>query len=306
SRVYIDEIGWEIGWIEAADGNLKLPSDGGETAYVMYTSGSTGKPKGVMVSHRAIGRLVLNCGYAEFEAGDRVAFAANPAFDASTMEVWGALLNGGACVVIDREAFLDPMCFARVLKKYEVTALFLTTAIFNQYALVIPEALACLRLLLCGGERNEASSFARVLAQAGPQHLIHCYGPTETTTFALTHEVTEVSDATRSIPLGGPISNTQIYIMDTTDQPSAIGVRGELYIGGAGVAQGYLNRPEQTAASFLPEPFSGQPGARMYRTGDLGRWLPEGQIEFLGRNDFQVKIRGFRIEPGEIEANLAG
>src|SRR5262249_40888984 len=160
--------------------------------------------------HRAIGRLVLNCGYAEFEAGDRVAFAANPAFDASTMEVWGALLNGGRIGGIGREGFFGPTGFFGGLKEDEGATLFFHTAIFNQYALAIPEALACLRLLLCGGERNEASSFARVLAQSGPQHLIHCYGPTETTTFALTHEVTEVSDATRSIPLGGPISNTQI------------------------------------------------------------------------------------------------
>ena len=299
-RVDIDDPGRG----EAVGGNLNIPSDSEMTAYVMYTSGSTGKPKGVMVTHRAIGRLVLNCGYADFNADDRVAFAANPSFDAATMEVWAPLLNGGCIVVVDREAFLDTGRFAALLERQAVTALFLTTAIFNQYARTIPEALARLRFLLCGGEKNEPSSFARVLKQAGPRHLIHCYGPTETTTFAITHEVTEIPKDAESLPLGRPISNTQIHILDTNLQPVAIGMTGELYIGGVGVAQGYLNRPELTADRFLPDHFSLESGARIYKTGDLSRWLPDGKIDFLGRNDFQVKVRGFRIELGEIEAGL--
>ncbi len=279
---------------------------GGEAlAYVMYTSGSTGKPKGIMVPHKAIGRLVINCGYADFNESDRVAFAANPAFDAATMEVWAPLLNGGRIVVVDRESFLEPRRFAQLLERHRVTALFLTTAIFNQYALAIPEALARLRYLFCGGEKNDPSSFARVLERSGPQHLVHCYGPTETTTFAITHEVTEVLEGTRSIPLGRPISNTQIYILDTNLEPTPIGAPGELFIGGAGVALGYLNRPELTAERFVKDPFREQTGARLYKTGDMGRWLADGTIEFLGRNDFQVKMRGFRIELGEIEARLA-
>jgi aryl carrier-like protein len=221
------------------------------------------------------------------------------------MEVWAPLLNGGRIVVVDREAFLEPGRFAQLLERQGVTALFLNTAIFNQYALAIPEALARLRYLFCGGEKNDPSSFRRVLEQSGPQHLVHCYGPTETTTFAITHEVTEVSAGTRSIPLGRPISNTQIYILDANLQPTPIGVTGELFIGGAGVALGYLNRPELTAERFLTDPFREQTGARMYKTGDLGRWLADGTIEFLGRNDFQVKMRGFRIELGEIEERLA-
>src|SRR5262249_37740659 len=149
-------------------------------------------------------------GYADFNASDRVAFASNPAFDASTMEVWAPLLNGGRIVVVDREAFLDPKSFAGLLEQYGVTALFLTTAIFNQYADAIPETLSRLRFLLCGGERSEPSSFERVLEQSGPGNLIHCYGPTEATTFAITHEVTEVPEGAKSIPLGRPIGNTQI------------------------------------------------------------------------------------------------
>ena len=280
------------------------PGDSEAAAYVMYTSGSTGKPKGVEIPHRAIGRLVLNNGYADFQASDRIAFASNPAFDAATMEVWGALLNGGRVVVIDQATLLEPSSFARVLETYRVTTLFITTALFNRYALAIPESLAKLRFLLCGGEQSEPLSFARLRQNGGPQHLIHCYGPTETTTFATTYEVKEVPPGAKSIPIGGPISNTEIYILDRQGEPVPIGVVGEIHIGGAGVARGYLNRPELTAERFVVDPFAERAGARMYKTGDLGRYLPDGNIEFVGRNDFQVKIRGFRIELGEIEARL--
>ncbi len=300
-RIDIDE----VGPTRRRKENPNIDADSRMAAYVMYTSGSTGRPKGVVVSHRAIGRLVINCGYADFNESDRVAFVANPTFDAATMEVWAPLLNGGRIVVVDREAFLEPRRFAQLLERHRVTALFLTTAIFNQYALAIPEALARLRYLFCGGEKNDPSSFARVLERSGPRHLVHCYGPTETTTFAITHEVKEVPAGTRSIPLGRPISNTQIYILDTNLQPTPIGVTGEIYIGGAGVALGYLNRPELTKERFLTDSFSNEPGAKLYKTGDLGFWQADGTIEFAGRNDFQVKIRGFRIELGEIEARLA-
>ncbi|HEY0022716.1 MAG TPA: non-ribosomal peptide synthase/polyketide synthase [Longimicrobium sp.] len=281
-----------------------VPVDGGATAYVMYTSGSTGEPKGVVVPHRAIARLVFNNGYADFRADDRVAFAANPAFDATTMEVWGPLLHGGRTVVIPREVLLDADAFARTLAGQQVTTLFITTAVFNQYAQAIPGALANLRRLLTGGEAADPSSFARVLAENGPVSLIHCYGPTETTTFAITHEVTDVEEGARSIPLGRPIANTRIYLLDAHGEPVPVGVAGELHIGGPGVALGYLDRPGLTGGRFVPDPSGGTPGARMYRTGDLGRWLPDGAIEFLGRNDFQVKVRGFRIELGEVEARL--
>jgi amino acid adenylation domain-containing protein len=287
---------------EGACHDPRVPLHSGAAAYVMYTSGSTGEPKGVVVPHRAIARLVFNNGYADFRADDRVAFAANPAFDATTMEVWGPLLNGGRTVVIPQDVLLDPDAFARTLADQRITTLFITTAVFNQYARAIPGALSNLRRLLTGGEAADPSSFARVLAENGAVSLIHCYGPTETATFAITHEVTDVEEGARSIPLGRPIANTRIYILDAHGEPVPVG--GELYIGGAGVALGYQNRPGLTAERFVPDPFRGEPGARMYRTGDLGRWLPDGTIEFLGRNDHQVKVRGFRIEPGEIEARL--
>ncbi|HVY36513.1 MAG TPA: non-ribosomal peptide synthase/polyketide synthase, partial [Polyangia bacterium] len=273
-------------------------------AYVMYTSGSTGTPKGVVVSHRAVARLVLNNGYAAFDERDRLALAANPAFDASTMELWGALLNGGAVVVITADELLSAERLASVLAERGVTALFVTTALFNQYAQAIPRALAGLRFLLTGGERNDPSAFARVLREGGPAHLIHCYGPTETTTYALTHEVREVDAGGRPLPLGRAIANTQVYVLDEQLRPAPVGVAGELYVGGDGVARGYLNQPDETARRFLVDPFR-EDGARIYRTGDLGRWSPEGTVEFLGRNDFQVKLRGFRIELGEVEVRLA-
>ncbi|MDR8367970.1 non-ribosomal peptide synthetase, partial [Pseudomonas sp. JL3] len=273
-------------------------------AYIMYTSGSTGQPKGVIVPHRAIGRLVINNGYADFGAHDRVAFASNPAFDASTMEVWGALLNGGRIVIIDHEALLSPTQFAQVLTGAGVSVLFVTTAVFNQYLMLIPDALARLRILLCGGERGDPASFRRLLAHAPSLRLVHCYGPTETTTFATTHAVTAVPDGAMSIPIGRPIANTRIYILNAAQQPVPVGVTGEIHIGGAGVALGYLNRADLTEERFIVDPFSDRPDARLYRSGDLGRWLPDGTIEYLDRNDGQVKIRGFRIELGEIEARL--
>ncbi|WHS56692.1 amino acid adenylation domain-containing protein [Pseudomonas brassicacearum] len=284
--------------------NPALAQSSESIAYIMYTSGSTGTPKGVLVPHRAINRLVINNGYADFNEHDRIAFASNPAFDASTMDVWGALLNGGQVVVIDHETLLEPARFAQVLEDSGVTVLFVTTAIFNQYVQLIPQAIGGLRILLCGGERADVASFRRLLELAPSLRLVHCYGPTETTTYATTLEVKAVAADAECVPIGGPIGNTQVYVLDARQQLAPLGVVGEMYIGGKGVAKGYLNRPDLTAEKFIANPFSHEPDALLYRTGDLGRWLPDGSLECLGRNDDQVKIRGFRIELGEIEAKL--
>lgn len=273
-------------------------------AYVMYTSGSTGTPKGVMVPHRAISKLVLNNGYLPFDATDRIAYASNPAFDASTMEVWGALLNGSCLVVIDTDVVLDGERLAHEMTYHRLTVLWLTTSLFNRHARSIAPVLSRLKYLLSGGERADPESFRRILREAGSCKLLNCYGPTETTTFALTCQVGEEQVANDNVPLGRPIGNTRVYLLDAKGQPVPLGAIGELYVGGAGVALGYLNRPQLTSERFLQDPYSAEPGARMYRTGDLARQLPDGSIEFLGRNDDQVKIRGFRIEPGEIAARL--
>jgi arthrofactin-type cyclic lipopeptide synthetase C len=283
----------------------RLAQDAGSAAYVMYTSGTTGKPKGVGVPHRGIARLVLNNGYADFNAQDRIAFASNPAFDASTMDVWGALLNGGQVRVVDHQTLVDPQRFARALVDDGITVLFLTTALFNQYVQLIPEALAGLRILISGGERAEPAAFRALLERAPSLRLINGYGPTETTTFAVACAVQGLASNATQVPIGRPIGNTQVYVLDSHRQLVPQGVVGELYIGGDGVALGYLNHPALSAERFIDDPFSQLPGARLYRTGDLVRWQPDGQLECLGRNDDQVKIRGFRIELDEVRQQLS-
>ncbi|AZC31801.1 Siderophore biosynthesis non-ribosomal peptide synthetase [Pseudomonas chlororaphis subsp. piscium] len=275
-------------------------------AYVIYTSGSTGQPKGVMVEHLNVNRLVINNTYADIGPNDCVAHCANIAFDASTWEIWSALLNGGRLYLISQSVLLDPQRFRDALIHGQVTALWLTAGLFNQYVDGLIPVFGQLRYLLVGGDVLDARKIGQLLAaESQPEHLLNGYGPTETTTFAATHAITAPLDVTRSIPIGRPIANTRIYILDSHGQPAPLGVAGELHIAGAGVARGYLNRPELTAERFINDPFCADPHARMYKTGDLGRWLPDGTIEYLGRNDFQVKLRGFRIELGEIEAALA-
>jgi amino acid adenylation domain-containing protein/thioester reductase-like protein len=271
-------------------------------AYVMYTSGSTGQPKGVMVSHRAIVRLVLNNGYADLGPNDRVAFESNPAFDATTFEVWGPLLSGGSVVVVDQATLLSPASFGRLLDEQRVTVLFMTIGLFNQYADALAQHFAKLRYIITGGDALDPKVMARVLRQGRPQHLLSAYGPTETTTFATTYEITAVADDARSIPIGRPIGNTRIYVLDERRNPVPTGVVGELYIGGTGVALGYLNRPQWTDERFIASPFVS--GDRLYKTGDLGYQRSDGTLEFVGRNDSQVKVRGFRIELGDIQSSL--
>lgn len=269
----------------------------------MYTSGSTGHPKGVTVPHRAIASLVINSGYTDIGPNDCVAFATNPAFDASTFEIWAPLLNGGRLVVLDSDTIATPQLLAEALDLHQINTLWLTTALFNQYVYTIGPALANLKYLLCGGEQGYQAAFSALLQRGGPNHLINGYGPTETTTFATTYETSKYDQLER-LPIGRPIGNTRVYVLDKYRKPVPMGVIGELYIGGAGVANGYLNRPALTAERFLSDPFSSMPGARMYKSGDMVRYLPDGNLVFLGRNDDQVKVRGFRIELGEIETRL--
>ncbi|MBD2819370.1 amino acid adenylation domain-containing protein [Xenorhabdus sp. 42] len=273
-------------------------------AYIMYTSGSTGTPKGVIVPHRAVVRLVINNGYTEIETNDRVAFAANPAFDASTFEVWAPLLNGGALVVIDHTTLLTPPELVQALNHHQITVLWLSSGLFNRLVADLSPIMPQLKKLIVGGDILDPHVIAHVLRSHPPQQLLNAYGPTEGTTFTTTYRIETLAAGTTSIPIGRPIANTRVYLLDEQGQPVPLGMTGEIYVGGDGVACGYLNRPELTAERFLSDPFRDVPDARMYRTGDLARYLPDGNLEFLGRNDQQVKIRGFRIEPGEIEARL--
>ena len=276
-------------------------------AYVMYTSGSTGTPKGVLVPHRGVARLVINNEYAVIGADDRVAFAANPAFDASTFELWAPLLNGGTVVVIRHVTVLTPEVFIRTLQEERINVLWLTVGLFNQLAEALEPIFAQFKFVITGGDVLDPRVMARVWSNplTRPQHLLNAYGPTETTTFATTYRIGSSPVESVSIPIGRPISNTRIYLLDPHGEPVPLGAVGEIYIGGPGVALGYLNRPDLTAERFPIDRFSGDPDARLYRTGDLARYLPDGNLMFVGRTDNQVKIRGFRIELGEIEGRLA-
>jgi amino acid adenylation domain-containing protein len=273
-------------------------------AYVIYTSGSTGKPKGIEIPHRAVNRLIINTDYVKLGSGDRIAQVSNSSFDAATFEIWGALLRGGQLVGATKEVALSTQGFARYVEEQGINSMFLTTALFNQYAAEMPSAFNTVRDLLFGGEASDPSKAAKVLRHVGPARFLNVYGPTESTTFATWKLIEEVPEGATTLPIGRPIANTQVYILDRNMHPVPIGVSGELYLGGDGLARGYLNKPELTATKFVPDPFSSEAGTRLYRTGDLARYLPNGDIEFVGRIDHQVKIRGFRIEVGEIEALL--
>jgi amino acid adenylation domain-containing protein/non-ribosomal peptide synthase protein (TIGR01720 family) len=293
-----------LGALPEAQASEGLPPVGPDAiAYVMYTSGSTGRPKGVAIQHRAIVRLVRNTNYVEIAAADRIAQASNAAFDATTFEIWGALLNGATLVGVDRDTVLSPHRYAQAIRRDRISILFVTTALFNQIAREAPDAFAGLKQVMFGGETADANAVRSVLAAGKPKCLMNVYGPTETTTFATFHEIASLNDDESVIPIGGPIGNTQVYVLDDRREPQAVGVSGELYIGGDGLALEYWRAPELTAQRFVEDPF--RPNQRLYRTGDIARYRADGSVEFLGRRDLQVKIRGFRIELGEIESVLA-
>ena len=277
---------------------------GNNLAYVMYTSGSTGRPKGIMVCHQAITRLVINTDYVDLNERDRIGQVANASFDAATFEIWGALLNGASLVIIDRDTVLSPASLSRSIRDQQVSAMFLTTALFNQIARDEQGAFRSVRYLLVGGEAVEPRWMYTVLREGSPDFLLNAYGPTEATTFSICHLVRNSDIKEEAIPIGRPIANTRTYVLDNNMQPLPPGLAGEIYIGGDGLARGYWRLPELTAEKFVPCPFSNEPGRRLYRTGDIGRYKSDGSIVFAGRADAQVKVRGYRIELGEIEASL--
>ncbi|MEO0968652.1 MAG: amino acid adenylation domain-containing protein [Cyanobacteria bacterium J06639_18] len=273
-------------------------------AYVIYTSGSTGKPKGVMVPHRGVNRLILNTDYVQINSSDVIAQVSNCSFDAATFEIWGALLNGARLVIVSRDIVLSPQKFAICIQEQKLGVMFLTAALFNQMAKEVPTAFQSMRYLLVGGEALDPRWIKKVLLHGAPENLLNGYGPTENTTFSVCYRIEQVPPGAIAVPIGRPIANTQAYILDKNLQPVPVGVPGELYLGGDGLALGYLNRPELNREKFINNPFDSSHSQKLYKTGDLVKYLPDGNIEFINRIDNLVKIRGFRIELGEIEAVL--
>jgi amino acid adenylation domain-containing protein/non-ribosomal peptide synthase protein (TIGR01720 family) len=279
-----------------------VPMHPDNLAYVMYTSGSTGTPKGVAVRHRDVVALALaRC----FTSGahQRVLLHSPLAFDASTYELWVPLLRGGQ-IVVAPPAELTVETLRQLITQHEVSGLWLTAGLFRLIAQDAPDCLARVREVWTGGDVVPPAAVRQVQAACPQLVIVDGYGPTETTTFATYHPLSAAAPVPETIPIGRPMDNMRVYVLDAALRPVPIGVPGELFIAGAGLARGYLHRPGLTAARFVADPF-GAPGSRMYRTGDVVRWTTAGELEFVGRTDEQVKIRGFRIELGEIESVLA-
>nr|AIW82285.1 PuwH [Cylindrospermum alatosporum CCALA 988] len=282
-------------------------------AYVIYTSGSTGKPKGVLVNHANVTRLfTATQSWFNFNESDVWTLFHSYAFDFSVWELWGALLYGGRLVIVPFWISRDPQAFYQLLCQEKVTVLNQTPSAFRQLIWVeeqaeVTVAKLYLRWVIFGGESLDPSSLMPWFERHGdgtPQ-LVNMYGITETTVHVTFRPLTIEDAHSRGSVIGLPIPDLQLYILDESLQPVPIGVRGQMFVGGAGVARGYLNRPELTADRFIQNPFSEQLGDKLYKTGDLARYRSDGNIEYLGRIDYQVKIRGFRIELGEIEAALS-
>jgi natural product biosynthesis luciferase-like monooxygenase protein/amino acid adenylation domain-containing protein/non-ribosomal peptide synthase protein (TIGR01720 family) len=272
-------------------------------AYVMFTSGSTGRPKGVGVTHQNVVRLVRGQRFLPFDARSVFLLHSALAFDASTLELWGPLLNGGRIAVAPR-GLMTPAELGQFMEREQVTCAWMTAGFFNPFVEAWPEQLRSLRYLLAGGDVVSGKHVRGALERLGPDGVfINGYGPTECTTFSTTHSVTSADDLGDGVPIGRPLANAQTYVLDDWGNPTPAGVPGELFIGGMGLARGYLGRPELTAEKFVPNPF-GAPGSRLYRSGDVVRARPDGVLQFMRRVDGQVKLRGFRIELKEVEAAL--
>ncbi|MFC2146264.1 amino acid adenylation domain-containing protein, partial [Acidobacteriota bacterium] len=319
-------------------------------AYVMYTSGTTGKPKGILNTHYNVVRVVKNTNYIHIGEHDRVLQLSNYAFDGSVFDLYGALLNGSALFLVEKEEVLSIERLSKLIRDKAITLFFVTTALFNVLVKLNLQCLTDVRQILFGGERVSVEHARKALEYLGKNKVIHVYGPTETTVFASYYPIDVIKKRDVTIPIGSPLSNTSLYILNKDFSAQPIGVSGEIYIGGDGLARGYLNRVELTAEKFCLRRPGGtlfektappgpprknfllgtkgivqgtgknhvqpcnhatmqlsphhSPHYPIYKTGDLGKWLPDGNIEFLGRIDHQVKLRGFRIELGEIESQL--
>jgi amino acid adenylation domain-containing protein len=269
-------------------------------AYIIYTSGSTGTPKGVMVEHGNVVSLAVGGDFVRLNEDSVLLSTGSSSFDATTIEYWGMLLNGGKLVLCTEEDLLNFEILKHEIQRHKVTIMWFTAGWFNKLVETDVSLFEPLHTLMVGGEKLSEWHINSLLKTYPTKKILNGYGPTENTTFSLTYDITE--QQTKTIPIGRPLANRSAYILDENQNPLPIGVPGELYVGGDGVSRGYLNQPELTQEKFIQDPFTKQ--GRLYKTGDLGRWLPDGNIEYLGRIDDQVKIRGYRIELGEIEAMI--
>jgi len=286
---------------EAGPGRPDTPVGGENLAYVIYTSGSTGKPKGVQITHENVLSLLRDDERLAVAPGTTVAHLAPTAFDAATFEVWAALANGARVVVLaDAHGSVEEL--GGQLRRHRPDWLFLTTGLFNLLVEHDPAAVESVGTLLAGGDVM-SPQHVRVAAKHVRHRAYAAYGPTETTVFATLHAVDQDATLDR-VPLGTTLRGRTVHVLGDDARPVPDGAVGEIFLGGAGLARGYHDRPALTAARFVPDPWAARSGARLYRTGDRGRMLPDGEVEFHGRIDRQVKVRGFRIEPGEVEAVL--
>ncbi|TDD25913.1 non-ribosomal peptide synthetase [Nonomuraea diastatica] len=286
-------------WTAGPEPDVPVPGDASAPAYLMYTSGTTGRPKGVMIPHRGVVRLVRGVGYVRLDATTRMAQVGATGFDASVWEVWGALLNGGTLHLLDRETFLDAEELRRSLAGAGVTTALFTSALFARLADEDPAVFRPLRDLLVGGDVL-SPEHARAVLRANPGlRLVNAYGPTENAVISTVHVVAGPLGA--RVPIGRPVPNTAAYVLNQDRLPLPVGVPGDLYVSGDGMATGYHERPDLTGRAFVRHA-----GRLLYRTGDRARRRPDGSIDFLGREDRQVKVRGFRVEPGEVETALLG
>ena len=289
-------------------------------AYVIYTSGSTGKPKGVTIPHLSVVNYItaVNIEYgikkcdsfAAAGSADRILQFSSISFDVSAEEIYTSLTSG-ATLVLRTDSMLDSVgIFLQKCRDWKLTVLVLPTAYWHELTVFLSQEKftlpLSLRLVIIGGEKALTERLQTWLEYVGRRvSLVNNYGPTEATIGATIYDLSAAKIASAALPIGRPIRNVQTYVLDQSLQPVPIGIPGELYIGGDGLARGYLNQPDLTEEKFIPNPFSKEPGSRLYKTGDKARYLPDGNIEFIGRIDNQVKIRGFRIELGEVEALLA-
>lgn len=288
------------------DNNPAYVNEPEDLLYVMYTSGSTGNPKGCMVPHRCVARVVKNTNYIQIDPSDIIAQVANVAFDVLIFEMFGALFNGACLHIIPQITLLSPTDFSRVLKQNHITILCLTASLLNLLVKSCPDAFDNLKYLLSTGERANPQIIKLLLTRKLKYHLplkvVNAYGPTECTTFATAFLVNDISDIEKNVPIGKPITDTTTYVLNENLQALPAGALGELYLGGKGVALGYLNDSRQTANKFIINPFN--PAEKLYKTGDIVYWQPDLGLVYVDRVDAQIKINGFRVEPSEIESTI--